>query len=71
MNKNKLRHDSLRFADLPDWVRPIDAVRFLTISRSAMYELLRCQAIPSRRFGRTIRIPKDALDPRVKETAKI
>jgi excisionase family DNA binding protein len=50
-----------RFDDLPDLVTPDDARAFLQIGRSAMYELLKSNAIESVRFGKLIRIPKKNL----------
>jgi excisionase family DNA binding protein len=52
-----------RFGELPDWVSPSEAQRYLGVSRSFIYELLRTQQLPSRRFGKAIRIPKVALNP--------
>lgn len=60
-----------KYDDLPDWVRPTDAVSYLNISRSALYELLRTKAIPSKRLGRSIRIPKAALNPSMQEMANV
>ena len=57
---------NLSFAELPDWLPPAEARAFLKLSRTSMYELIRSKAIPSRKFGRLIRIPKSALDPSAK-----
>lgn len=63
MKRHGRTNGSPQLDALGDWVRPMDAVRYLDISRSTLYELVRVGAIPSRRFGRTIRIPKSALAP--------
>jgi excisionase family DNA binding protein len=71
MKKHGHANGSPKFDDLPDWSRPMEVARYLHISRSAVYELLRTKAIPSRRLGRSIRIPKAALDPNVQELAGV
>lgn len=38
-----------------------EAAQFLAVSRTTIYELLRSGAIPSARFGRARRIPRQAL----------
>ncbi len=50
-----------RYEDLPDMCSPEDARAFLQIGRNAFYDLLKAGEIPSKRFGRLIRIPKTAL----------
>jgi excisionase family DNA binding protein len=50
-----------KFADLPDLVTPDDVSAFLQVSRNTTYELIKTKALRSVRFGRLIRIPKDAL----------
>ncbi|MEQ1792740.1 MAG: helix-turn-helix domain-containing protein [Nitrospira sp.] len=52
------------FDQLPDWLNPEEVRVFLGLGRSTVYELIRSQQLPSRRFGRRIRIPKVALAPR-------
>ena len=57
-------HDRvLRFEKLDDWVSPEEAWRYLRISRSTIYALIRCGDIPYKRLGRLIRIPKECLKP--------
>jgi excisionase family DNA binding protein len=51
------------FSDLEDWVTPEQVRQFLNLSRSTVYELLKQGVIPSKPFGRQLRIPKTALDP--------
>jgi excisionase family DNA binding protein len=49
-------------ADLPEFLSPEEFRAYLGLSRSTVYDLLRRRAIPSRRFGKCIRIPKSALE---------
>ena len=50
-----------RWDDLPDLVTPEDARAFLQVGRNTIYELIKSGALPSRKFGKLIRIPKSAL----------
>jgi excisionase family DNA binding protein len=50
-----------RFDDLPEMVLVEEAAAFLRISRNAAYELVKSGALRSVRYGRCIRIPKQAL----------
>jgi len=47
--------------ELPEFLTPAQVQVYLQVGRSTIYELLRTGAIPSRRFGRQIRIPREAL----------
>ena len=49
------------------FVRPSEAARMLSISRSKIYELLRIGEIPSRKFGASLRIPVAALEQMARE----
>lgn len=49
-------------ADLPEFLSPQEFQAYLGLSRSTVYDLLRRGEIPSRRFGKCIRIPKSALE---------
>lgn len=51
------------FSSLPDWVTLDEAKASLRIGRVALNNLLKRGEIKSRRFGRRIRIPKEALRP--------
>jgi excisionase family DNA binding protein len=51
----------------PLFVRPVEAARLLGVSRSKLYELVRAGAIPSRKFGSSIRIPLEALERMAQE----
>ena len=50
-----------RYEDLPDLVKPEEAPKFLRVSRNGIYELIHANALRSIKFGRLIRIPKQAL----------
>jgi excisionase family DNA binding protein len=50
-----------RFEDLPEMVTVEEMGAFLRISRNAAYDLVKSGAIRSVKFGRLIRIPKQAL----------
>ena len=50
-----------RFADLPDWVTVEDATAYLQVGRNYIYELIKTGALPHKRFGKLIRIPREAL----------
>ena len=50
-----------RFDDLPDWLEVRDVRAYLGLGRAATYELIRAGEIPHKRFGRKIRIPKEAV----------
>jgi excisionase family DNA binding protein len=50
-----------RFEDLPEMVTVDEMGAFLRISRNAAYDLVKSGAIRSAKFGRLIRIPKQAL----------
>jgi len=59
------------FDGLPDWCTPEEVRVFLGLGRATVYELIRANKIPARRFGRRIRIPKDSLRPSVQELAGV
>lgn len=50
-----------------DFLRPVDAVVALKISRSRLYEALARGEIPSVRIAGLIRIPRRWIDERVRE----
>jgi excisionase family DNA binding protein len=50
-----------RFDDLPEMVMVDEAAAFLRISRNAAYDLVKSGGLRSVKFGRLIRIPKQAL----------
>ena len=59
--KSKSNADPPRFDDLPEMVMVEEAAAFLRIGRNSAYELVKSGALRSVRFGRLIRIPKQAL----------
>lgn len=54
---------SLTFGDLPDWVSPLQAARYLQSGLVTVYDLCKRGELPCRRFGRLVRIPKESLRP--------
>ncbi len=54
-----------KFETLSDWASPQEVQSFLGLSRSTVYELIKSGEIPSRKFGRRLRVPKEALRPTV------
>jgi excisionase family DNA binding protein len=46
--------------DLPAMLRMSDVQRFLGLSRPTTYELVHRRGFPAVRFGRVIRVPRDA-----------
>jgi excisionase family DNA binding protein len=50
-----------RFEDLPDMCTPEQAQEFLQIGKNMLYALVKNGTLTSVRFGRLIRIPKQAL----------
>ena len=51
------------FDALPQFLTVEEFRTFVGLGRSTVYDLLRRGAIPHRRFGRVVRIPKSALRP--------
>ena len=51
------------FEDLPQFLTVDEFRVFVGIGRSTVYDLLRRGQLPHRRFGRVVRIPKNALRP--------
>lgn len=51
----------LEYDQLPDWITVEELARYLRIGLSCAYELVRSGEIPSRRFGRLIRINRSSL----------
>lgn len=59
------------FDRLPDWLTPEEVRIFLGLGRATVYELIRSNKIPARRFGRRLRIPKDSIRPSAQELASV
>lgn len=53
----------IQFPDLPDWVPPSQTAQYLRSGLVTVYDMCRTGKLPCRRFGRLIRIPKEALRP--------
>ncbi len=56
-----MNNRTIPFDDLPEYLTPDEFREYLSLSRNTVYELLRRQEVPHKRFGRLIRIPKSAL----------
>ena len=48
-------------SELPEFLSPEEFWNYLGLGRSTVYDLLRRDEIPHRKFGKCIRIPKTAL----------
>jgi excisionase family DNA binding protein len=46
---------------LPDYLTPEEARAYLNLGRSALYDLVRKGELPAVRFGKALRIPREAL----------
>lgn len=51
----------LEYDQLPDWITVEEVARYLRIGLSCAYEQIRSKKIPSRRFGRLVRVPRSAI----------
>ncbi len=51
-------------------IKPMEAAKMLSIGKTTIYELLATGEIPSKRIGRSIRIPAKALEEWIDEGAK-
>jgi excisionase family DNA binding protein len=56
--------------ELPEFLSPEEFRAYMGFGRSTVYELLRRDEIPHVKFGRSIRIPKTALQPAVADEVK-
>jgi len=59
------------FDDLPELLTVEEFGDYLGLSRNGSYECVRSGAVECVRFGRMIRIPKRALDPRRPESRNL
>ena len=46
---------------LPDYLTPEEARAYLNLGRTTLYDLVRRGEIPAVRFGKVLRIPREAL----------
>lgn len=53
------------YDQLPEFLSPAEFQAYLGLGRNTVYDLLRRDEIPHVRYGRTIRIPKTALQCRL------
>jgi excisionase family DNA binding protein len=60
MNRSPLER-ALPFEQLPEFLTPDEFRSYMGLGRNTVYDLLRRNEVPHVRLGRTIRIPKTAL----------
>ena len=46
--------------NLPEWLTPEEFRVYMDFGRTKVYEMIRTAEIPHKKFGRLLRIPKDA-----------
>jgi excisionase family DNA binding protein len=56
---------TVSFKELKDWLSPNECRAYLGISKSKIYEMIQANELPHRKFGRLIRIPKSAIEPKI------
>ncbi len=60
----------LEFDELPDWVTAAKVARYLESGITTVYSMCHRGVLPHRRFGRLLRVPKEALRPGVAPTIR-
>lgn len=55
----------INFEQLPDWVPPAQAAQYLRSGVTTIYVLCQRGVLPCRRFGRLLRVSKEALRPEI------
>jgi excisionase family DNA binding protein len=50
-----------KYEMLPDYLTPNEARAYLNLGRSTLYELVKRGELPAVRFGKILRIPREAL----------
>ncbi len=58
----------IKFDQLPDWVPPAQAAQYLRSGVTTIYALCSRGVLPCRRFGRLLRVPREALRPEIAGT---
>jgi excisionase family DNA binding protein len=56
-----------KYEMLPDYLTPEEARAYLSIGRTTVYDLVRRGELPAVRFGKILRIPREALKKCVTE----
>jgi excisionase family DNA binding protein len=60
MEQDKVTRDT-KYEMLPDYLTPAEARAYLNLARSTLYDLVRRGVLPAVRFGKVLRIPREAL----------
>ena len=60
MVQDRITRDT-KWEMLPDYLTPAEARAYLNLGRSTLYDLVRRGELPAVRFGKVLRIPREAL----------
>jgi excisionase family DNA binding protein len=60
MVQDRITRDT-KWEMLPDYLTPEEARAYLNLGRTTLYDLVRRGEIPAVRFGKVLRIPREAL----------
>ena len=60
MVQDRITRDT-KWEMLPDYLTPAEARAYLNLERSTLYDLVRRGELPAVRFGKVLRIPREAL----------
>ena len=64
-SRRKTHHTSV-LPPSADWLTVGQVQDYLNLSQSCAYRLIKSGVIPHRRFGRVIRVPRQAITPAIK-----
>jgi excisionase family DNA binding protein len=59
----------LEFDQLPDWCTAVTVARYLESGITTVYSMCHRGVLPHKRFGRLLRVPKEALRPEIHGTS--
>jgi excisionase family DNA binding protein len=60
MVQDRITRDT-KWEMLPDYLTPEEARAYLNLGRTTVYDLVRSGELPAVRFGKVLRIPREAL----------
>jgi excisionase family DNA binding protein len=60
MVQDRITRDT-KWEMLPDYLTPEEARAYLNLGRTTLYDLVRRGELPAVRFGKVLRIPREAL----------
>jgi excisionase family DNA binding protein len=60
MVQDRITRDT-KWEMLPDYLRPEEARAYLNLGRTTLYDLVKRGKLPAVRFGKVLRIPREAL----------